>query len=266
MSSVSIVLPVYNGAKTIVDAVNSVLDSNFTDYEIIIVDDGSTDETREVLKQYLSHPKISYIFQQNRGLSSARNTGINNSKGNYLVFLDDDDVIGVEKLASQSTFLNLHPKIGVVYSESMWFKENDLSDTRQVVFPKYSGNILPELLNGNFIHVNSVMVRTEIIKDVGGFDDDLKELEDWDLWLRLSLHNNIFSFQKGVHSMVRIRKGSMTFDQKKMNQTSVKVLKKALIQLINFNYDRRLILDTHYLIFIFRIKCILIGCISYLKR
>jgi|SRR5690554_2128346 len=232
---ISIIIPSYNSAQMVCDAIESVLISIEEDYEIILINDGSTDNTAEVITTYLSDKRIKYIEQSNRGLAGARNTGIENANGEYLVFLDADDLILPNKLLVQRKFLDENPAFDIVYSKSEWFIEDDFNNTREVRFPVYTGEVIQYLIYGNFIHVNSVMVRKDAVIKAGLFDENLRELEDWDLWLRMALNGSQFGFSAGVLSKVRIRKGSMTSNQVRMNGTMVKVLEKTINQIEKTN-------------------------------
>lgn len=253
--TVSIIVPSYNAAITIPETLDSILALEDQDFEAIIIDDGSTDNTREIISPYLRNPKIKYFHQQNKGLAGARNTGIKNSQGNYLVFLDADDIILPNKLNIQKEYLDRHSGVDLVYSNSQWFIENDLDNTRPVNFPIYQGDVLSNLIYGNFIHVNSAMVRRDKVIQVGMFDENLKELEDWDLWLRMCLADSKVGFTPGILSKVRIRKGSMTSDQQRMNSTMVNVIEK-MIKLLktNFSHRKELLLDAHHSLAIYKLK------------
>lgn len=238
---VSVIIPNYNTAHYLSDSIDSVLQSNFKDYEIIVVDDGSVDDTPEVVKKYGHLENFSCIFQQNKGLAGARNTGIKSAKGDYLVFLDSDDIILPDKLFLQSDFLDKNPDYEAVYSSSVFYKDGESNFKIATHFPNYYDYILKPLLFGNFIHVNAIMVKRAAVIEVGLFDEKLRELEDWDLWLRLSLVECKFHHQDFVLSEVRLRKGSMTSNQKKMNTTMVKVLEKNIPYLKkNFPKDKKL--------------------------
>ncbi len=116
MIKVSVIIPTYNYAKFIPEAIRSVLDQTFCDFELIIVDDGSTDETREVIKPYLDDARVKYVYQENKGLSSARNLGITTSRGEYIAFLDADDLWMPEKLQKQVPLLESNHKVALIYS------------------------------------------------------------------------------------------------------------------------------------------------------
>jgi glycosyltransferase involved in cell wall biosynthesis len=224
MSQISIIIPSFNTAHYLCEAVDSVLNSTFKDFEIIIVDDGSTDNTKQVVSKYNNTPSVNYIYQSNKGLAGARNTGISAAQGKYLVFLDSDDVILSDKLEVQFNYLENNKDIDVVYSLSECFVENDLNDRIKINFPIFEGNVLPQLLNGNFMHVNSIMVRKEKVVAVGCFNSNYRELEDWDLWLRMSIEGSKFKCISHVLSLVRVRRDSMTANQDKMNKSMFNVL------------------------------------------
>lgn len=233
------------------NTIHSVLSSSINEFEVILVDDGSTDNTDFVIKPYLVDDRINYIYQKNTGLSGARNKGIKLAKGEFLVFLDADDLILPEKLEVQSKYLLDHPEVDIVYSNSQWFVEDDFNDTRSVQFPIYEGYVLNQLIFGNFMHVNSVMVRRQKVIDSGLFDESLRELEDWDLWLRMVLSGSKIGFTPGIFSKVRIRKGSMTSDQRKMNLTMVKVLEKTIGKL---DLNHPIQLKAHHALAIYQLK------------
>lgn len=252
---VSIIIPTYNCSKFVPDALESVLHSSLSDFEIILIDDGSSDATKEVISPYINDRKIKYIYQENKGLSGARNTGIKEAKGEYLVFLDADDLILPKKLEVQKEYLDKNNNVDIVYSNSQWFIEDDFYNTRPVNFPVYQGDVLSNLIYGNFIHVNSAMARRDKVIQVGLFDENLKELEDWDLWLRMSLAGSKLGFTPGILSKVRIRKGSMTSDQQRMNLTMVKVLEKLINQLkTNYSHRKELLLYAHHSLAIYKLK------------
>lgn len=226
MIQVSIIIPSYNSAHFLHAAINSVLVNSLMPeyYEIIIIDDGSTDNIIDVLRQYNQHENINLVSQQNKGLSSARNTGLNLAKGLYVVFLDADDIIMPEKLRLQVDFLEKNKNVDVVYSKSVFFNDLDLSEEINTNFPVNEGDILNNLLYGNFIHVNSAMSRKKSIVEAGGFDENFRELEDWDLWLRLSLLGAKFGHINLTLSKVRLHEHSMTANQVKMNKAMIQTL------------------------------------------
>ena len=121
--SVSVIIPVYNRKDFIAEAIESVLAQTYTDFEIIVVDDGSPEDMKDVLGLYLQ--KIKYVYQENKGLAAARNTGIRNSSGKYVAFLDDDDLFERRKLEKQTEILETHPELGFVFSDWSYFTTNN---------------------------------------------------------------------------------------------------------------------------------------------
>ncbi|MDZ8221840.1 glycosyltransferase family 2 protein [Nostoc sp. ChiVER01] len=185
MPNVSIIIPTYQRADLVSETIESVLAQTYTDYEIIVVNDGSTDNTREVLAQFKD--KITVIHQENKGLPAARNTGIIASRGRYIAFVDDDDLWIPYKLEKQVACFESNPNIGLVYSNIVFFKDNRLLSSD--LWPKRSHppGVLKDsmLFVLNFIPILSVLVRRECLDEVGLFDQTLKYCEDYDLWLRI---------------------------------------------------------------------------------
>lgn len=183
---VSVIIPTYNRAYLIDKAINSVLSQTYRDYEIIIVDDGSTDNTREVVKGFVDS-RINYIFHANNlGVSAARNTGIKASRGEYIALLDSDDEWLPEKLEKQVVILkNESPEVGVVCSWQFNINENG-EYIGSSYLPKKGGNIYENLLYTDPISVPTLLIRKECFEKVGLFDDLLNGQEDWDMWIRIS--------------------------------------------------------------------------------
>lgn len=183
---VSIIIPTYNAEDYIKEAVDSTLRQIYKNIEVIVVDDGSTDNTRNVLEPYIVAGKIRYIYQNNKGLAGARNTGIKNSKGVYIALLDADDLFLPEKIAEQVKVLETNRDFGVCYSDILHFTD---SEPRRFYHHRYrypSGDIFEELLHRQFINPLAVIARREIFEKYGYFDENLRRSEDWDLWLKLA--------------------------------------------------------------------------------
>lgn len=203
MPKVSVIIPTYNREKYIVETLQSVFAQTFTDYEVIVIDDGSTDNTSVVLKPYLD--RIIYIRKPNGGQGSARNAGIKMAKGEYMAFLDSDDLWMPEKLELQVKYLDEHPDVGLVFTDYVVFSEDSpshgLSPARgeggqrrfsdELNKKCYSGNDLSFniLFRGNFIANLTVMVRMDCFECVGYFDESRELIggEDYDMWLRIAI-------------------------------------------------------------------------------
>ena len=181
--TVSVIIPAYNRAHLVVEALESVFAQTYADFEVIVVDDGSTDDTRNVLKSYLN--RIRYIWQENQGISGARNKGILLSQGRYIAFLDSDDRWLPEKLAKQVAYLEKYPKVGLLCCH-IWRYEIGQEEKR-VLCPKGFPHNFEELLMGpNFIPTSTAIVRRRCLETVGVFDVALSLTEDWELWLRIA--------------------------------------------------------------------------------
>jgi len=196
MPEVSIVIPTYNRANFLEKAVQSVLNQTFKDFELIIVDDGSVDNTKEVIKQYVEKdPRVKYFYQKNSGGTSVpRNVGIENSKGSYLAFLDSDDQWLPEKLEKQVLFFkNTKDKqLGFLDCGALVINASDESIIAKYKLPySYRGNIFEKILKNNFILTPSgIFIKRIVLETIGKFDEDFKMLTDWDLYLRISKNYN----------------------------------------------------------------------------
>lgn len=175
---VSVVTPCYNSAKTICETIDSVLNQTYKNIEIILIDDGSQDNTKEEIKPYLDkYPFIQYIYQINQGQSVARNTGARQAKGHYLLFLDADDLIAPAYIERCVAVLETRPDVKLAYSRGRLFDAVDANWD----FPPYS---FVKLLKNNLIYVSAVMRKTDFDK-FGPYDEKLGFYEDWDLWISM---------------------------------------------------------------------------------
>jgi glycosyltransferase involved in cell wall biosynthesis len=183
---VSVVIPAHNPGPLIVEAVQSVLAQSFEDYEIIVVDDQSTDEFYRQLEPFLS--EVQYVRQDHAGSAVARNRGILLSSGEYIAFLDADDLWAQSKLQKQVEFMDQNPEVVLTYadfSKSANQQERGESAIRSRRYWK-AGAEFESLLRQNFIHTSSAMVRRDVLAESGVFDPMLINAQDWDLWIRLA--------------------------------------------------------------------------------
>lgn len=184
--TVSVIIPCYNHGHYLPHAVRSVLAQTFTDWEAIIVDDGSTDDTRQVAAQF-TDPRIRYIYQENRGLSGARNTGIAAARGELIALLDADDMWEPEFLARMVAALQETPTAAAAYCGFRWMDAigNPLKQSVLRVVPPE--RFYEELLyQGSWISACSVVVRAAAYREAGPFDESLQACEDYDMWLRMA--------------------------------------------------------------------------------
>ncbi len=185
MPTISVVIPAYNADRTILETIKSVQQQTFSDFEIIVIDDGSEDQTLKVLSQ-VEDPRLKIYSYNNSGPSVARNLGISHSTGEYITFIDADDLWTPDKLEAQLAALQNHPEAGVAYSWTNFIGETgEFLRAGEPVW--FEGNVYTHLLNGNFMNSGSnPLIRRKAIKSVGEFDPTLRYCEDWEFWLRLA--------------------------------------------------------------------------------
>lgn len=209
---VSVVIPSYNARDYIKETVDSVLAQTYKNIEIFVVDDGSTDDTKEVLSLYGAAGKIHYLYQQNAGQSAARNTAIAHAQGKYIALLDADDLFMPTKIEEQVAYLEAHPECGLSYCRLYHFFGSDLN--RRYVFsvPSPSGVLFKELLRGNFINPLSVVLRKELLDKYGAFEPTFRRLDEQALWLKLAFNNVMFCHLPKYLAYYRVHSSSLTND------------------------------------------------------
>ena len=241
---VSVVIPTYNRPSFLYSAIKSVLNQTFQDFEIIVVDDASTDNTRKVVAEF-DEKRICYLrHRENRGGSTARNTGIKRSKGEFIAFLDDDDLWVRSKLEKQLDLFNKKPEIGAVYSGA-WI----INKSGEIIgydLPFLRGNILPDMLRKN--HVGScsfVMVRKECFDRIGTFDETLPASQDWDMWVRLGEHYH-FDFCHEPLVLYRVHERRITADPYAKMEAARSLFKKFSTSIDTFNNRGKTLGCWHY--------------------
>jgi glycosyltransferase involved in cell wall biosynthesis len=205
---VSVVMAAYNNGQFIREAADSVLAQDYPALELIIVNDGSQDDTREVLTAYDDDARVTVIHQENAGQTVAKNNGLKAARGDLIGFCDADNLWLPGKLARQVPALLARPEVGVVYGEIDLIDGEGRPlppDTR----PRHSGRITAPLLLDNFVTFNTTLVRGEILRALGGFDERLRMGIDYELWLRISVDHE-FLYQPESAVGYRIWGGQMS--------------------------------------------------------
>jgi len=242
---VSIIVPTHNYGSLIGETLISVQCQTFTRWECIIIDDGSTDDTAEVVAS-IAHrdPRVRYLLQANRRQAAAKNTGLANARGEYVQFLDADDLIESRKLERQVAYLEEHPEVDIVYGGVRYFRTHDTNERLYSMgtdnapwMPCVSGagrEVLKALVRDNIIVINSPLIRRSIVHEVGHFDVRLPPAEDWDYWLRCALAGAYFQFAdiEETLALVRIHAPSSSQDRLRMHRVGLLIRKKlaALIE------------------------------------
>lgn len=223
---VSIIVPAYNAEKYLVECIDSVLGQSYPNVECIVVDDGSTDATADICRSY--GDRIRYLRQANGERSAARNNGLAHARGEYIGFLDADDLLAPRKIAEQMAFLDQNPQFDVAYSKVLYFIEGPPRSFYSVRRPGPSGDIAAKLIYSNFITVNSPLIRKRATKRSGSFDITLSHYEDWDLLLRLALSGAAFGFQDAFHAFCRMHEKNTVRDKIRMFKAKWQVAQKIV--------------------------------------
>ncbi|MFH1845385.1 MAG: glycosyltransferase [bacterium] len=205
---VSVVCASYNMGHYLVEAVDSVLNQTYDNLEVIVVNDGSTDDTLEVLATYADNPRVIAINQENAGQTKAKNRGLQEARGELVGFCDADNAWLPDKLARQVPYFAEPGSLGVVYGDIVLMddKSNDLSTP---AIERHSGRITGRLLASNFVTFNTTLVPRRILEEVDGFDESLSMGIDYDLWLRISV-NYEFLYLPQTLARYRIWGGQMS--------------------------------------------------------
>jgi len=224
---VSVVIPAYRCSQFIAEALDSVLRQTFTDYEILVVNDGSPDtaELEAALQPYMG--KVRYLKQSTKGPSGARNTGIRNGHGRYIAFLDGDDYWTPDHLAKNTSILESDPEVALVYSDCILVRNgqaysrvfSERHQSPQVTFESL-------LLQDSMISTSSVVVSRKALLETGGFDEGLFRCEDFDLWLRLSLARRRIAYHSHAEVFHRTHDASLSANEIAMFADRVRVYEK----------------------------------------
>lgn len=230
----TVIIPSYNYGHFLGQSIESVQAQTYPNWECIIVDDGSTDDTARVVRQFTEEDeRVKYFRQANQGLAAARNTGISKSAGAYLQFLDADDLLEAHKLERQIEFLEQHPQVDIVFGEARYFRtehdqerlfSQDEENAPWVARLSAKGNdVLMTLLSNNIMVVNAPLLRRSVIDDVGLFEGSVKGIEDWHYWVRCANGGKYFHYEDSAdgRALVRIHGNSMSTDARLMLRSTL---------------------------------------------
>jgi glycosyltransferase involved in cell wall biosynthesis len=245
---ISIITPVYNREELFLETYQSVCNQTVDDWEMLVIDDGSTDATPEILSQ-ITDSRVKTFTQKNQGVASARNLGLQHMKGKYVAFLDSDDLWAPDKLQLQiDTFDSLSDNFGLIYTDFRLFK-NDISTTRPSganVQSQHDDTSNKQILFQNFVVLSSAMVRREVMQKVGCFDHDLFGTEDWDLFIRIGKSYKFYFLNQEL-TYYRSHQRGISKNVKRQISEDWKVLRKHLINSDLPKKFRRHGITLHYL-------------------
>ncbi|MEM6755388.1 MAG: glycosyltransferase family A protein [Cyanobacteria bacterium P01_C01_bin.38] len=227
---VSVIVPAYNVSKYIQDALISLEKQTFSDFEVLIVDDGSTDDTAAVVQKFCQRDSRFKLLQKvNGGLSSARNYGISHARGEYIALLDGDDIYHKDKLATHVARLYSRADVGIVYGASQTIRDDGKPTFITLSGKPVDPNPLLALLCKNFIgHGSNAVFRRCLIAEVGNFNESLRSWEDVDLWLRIAATQKWrFYREKRILCYYRVRPSGLSFNIEQMQACGERVIKDA---------------------------------------
>ena len=185
---VSVIIPTYNRGWILKEAIESVLNQDYDAFELIVVNDGSTDDSRDLLAGF---DNITVLEQPNQGVSAARNKGVAHAKGSFIAFLDSDDVWLPRKLAVQVDFFQQNPKALVCQTQETWVRKGRRVNPGRR-HQKQSGMFFDRSLALCLVSPSAVIIKKSFFDEIGGFDESLLACEDYDLWLRINVHHPIY--------------------------------------------------------------------------
>lgn len=221
---VSVIIPVYNARDYIREAIVSAIQQTYKNTEIIVIDDGSTDCLKEVIADLIKSGTIKYYWQPNQGPAAARNLGNSKSKGEFIAFLDADDIWLPQKIENQIKLLIKNPKVGLVYCNyERFLKSQVIIDNFFNYCPPKRGKVTEQLLKSNLVPTSTVITRKQLLILIKGFNPKLRQSEDYDLWLRLSLITE-FDYCNKILSRYRFHEGSLTTDKFYLTHSEIQVL------------------------------------------
>lgn len=238
---VSIIIPCFNYGHLLIETLESLLDQSFTNWECIVVDDGSQDSTAMVVANMVQKDlRYRYVFQENKGQAAARNRGLLHAKGDYVQFLDADDFIESEKLKKQVTLLEENRNLDIVYGEVRYFRSGEPNilfldrwlNREKDWMPGVSGSgekIVEAFIIQNIVELGCILFRKSILNEVEGFDERIQGVEDWDLCIRCALKGKEFKFDPAQETRILMRLHPVSFSkQKERMEKAMLIFRKKL--------------------------------------
>lgn len=238
MPVISVIMRAYNQARYLEGAINSVLEQTFTDFELIIVNDGSTDSTESILTKYQPDARIRVINQGNMGRGVAGNVGLESAKGGFIAFLDSDDLWERDFLLQTYNFLNTHVDVDVVYCGWATIDEDDRILT-EIKILKLKDDYKTEFLYGAIFPINVALTRKKCFDQCGTFDTSITYGEDWQLWTRFAYSDFIYAPINGVFAKYRRHPLNTTQNIPLMINESHKTVDKIFSSIKNYNENAK---------------------------
>jgi glycosyltransferase involved in cell wall biosynthesis len=236
---ISVIVPTYNYGRFIGETLECLRAQTYTNWECVIVDDGSTDDTAAQVARFMERDaRFKFVRQENARQAAAKNNGLRNSAGQYIQFLDADDLIEPQKFAQQVEYLETHPEIDIVYGSMRYFTTENPTERLHWVWgenkpwmPETSGSgkeVLTAVVRHNIMVINSPLIRRSVVDAVGLFDNGLPPAEDWDYWVRCAAAGMRFQFEDlpGTLALVRWHSSSSSQDRRRMYTSVLSIREK----------------------------------------
>lgn len=230
----TVIIPTYNRKSFLKIALDSVLSQTFKNYQIIVIDDGSRDQTGKLIKDYKVYP-IDYYYQKNQGPASARNLGLSKSKGIYICFLDSDDRFRHDKLEITHNHIKKNPGYQIFHTEEIWFRRGKLLAQKKY-HKKPSGYVFKEAIRLCSISMSTAAIKKEVFSQVGFFDPNLPACEDYEFWLRTTAKYPVYLIPKFLTIKEGGHPGQLSKKYPAMDKFRIYALEKLLK---NKNLDRK---------------------------
>jgi glycosyltransferase involved in cell wall biosynthesis len=214
---VSVIMPAYNAANHIAESIESVISQSYPHWELLVVDDGSTDDTAAIVKRFeVTDQRVKYLYQQNGRQGKARNLAIQNSNGKYIAFLDADDKWTTDKLTIQTELLSAEKNTDLLFSQGYSLTGSQVEDYNVKVKTVWNSNNFADFVQQNRIPILGVLIKKEALLQVGGFseDADIQNAEDYHLWLKLLIANKVFKSIPDRLFYYRVHSNQSTFQNK----------------------------------------------------
>lgn len=224
---ISIIMPCYNAEKTLAESLQSIAQQSCLNWELIAIDDGSSDKTLKILNDFkgLYPNQVRIISHPNQGQVKSKNRGLDIAQGTFIAFLDSDDLWHPEKLSLQVADMIQHPEAGLCYTNGEYIDEASNHAGSIGINERLNGQCLHEFLMGNAIVASSVMVKKEILEQVGHFDESLTACENWELWTRISSVSDVIAIDKPL-VFYRRHSHNMSHNVEKMKRNRILVIQK----------------------------------------
>lgn len=229
MPKISVIMSVYNGQKYLKEAIESILNQTFKDFEFLIINDGSTDKTPEILEKYKRQDRRIKIINnaKNIGLTKSLNKGINIARGEYIARMDADDISLPERLEKQINFLDSHSEIGLL--GAAYFEINEKGEIiGKKIFPVSDQELRKRLIRFNpFFHA-SIMIRKKILNEVGGYNEEIKRAQDYELWFRIAKKTKIANLPEPLMKRRYTKENISVKNENEQIKLAIEIRKKAI--------------------------------------